>query len=76
MFAPGKTTPNALALGSAAAPGLVLVIKLMLVATRYKTRYRWLHGGYTEKLEHQKEKARYLLNSRLSISDKALSGGS
>lgn len=35
----------------AAAPGLALVIKLMLVATRYKTRYLWLHGGYTEKLE-------------------------
>jgi hypothetical protein len=41
----------------AAAPGLALLIKLMLVATRYKTLYWWLHGGYMVKNATPKQKS-------------------
>ena len=43
-----------------------LVLGGYMLATRYKTLYRWLHGGYMSRNEPQNKKPCYRFDSRVS----------
>jgi len=49
---------------------LCLVLGGYMLATRYKTLYRWLHGGYMSRNEPQNKKPCYRFDSRVSFARK------
>ena len=47
-----------------------LVLGGYMLATRYKTLYRWLHGGYMSRNEPQNKNPCYRFDSRVSFARK------